>query len=61
MIPVLPDGDYHIFLADDFSFGTLGHPWEQTICVFGKPLIDVVEREGPKLLGRVVRRQGSAA
>ena len=60
MIPVVPDGDYHIFLADDFSYGTFGHPWEQTICVFGQPLIEVVERERPKLLGRVVRRDGAA-
>ena len=59
MIPVVPDGDYSIFLADDFSYGTFGHPWEQSICVFGQPLIDVVEHERPRLLGRVVRRNGS--
>lgn len=61
MIPVLPDGDYFIFLADDFSFGTFGHPWEQTICVLGQRLIDVVERERPRLLVHVVRRNGSVA
>jgi hypothetical protein len=25
-IPVLPDGDYSIFLAKDFNFGIFGHP-----------------------------------
>ncbi len=27
-IPILPDGDYYIFLAEDFRFGIFGHPWE---------------------------------
>ena len=37
---VYPDGDYYIFLGEDLSFGTFGHPWEQTICVFGRTLLD---------------------
>jgi Protein of unknown function (DUF2716) len=37
---VYPDGDYYIFLAADLSFGTFGHPWEQTICIFGQALLD---------------------
>ena len=39
-----PDGDYHVFLADDFTFGTFGHPWQQSLCIFGQPLLDRVER-----------------
>ncbi len=35
-IPVFPDGDYYAFLAEDMSTGTFGHPWEQTLCVWGK-------------------------
>ena len=35
--PVFPNGDYYIFLARDFSWGLFGHPWEQTICIFGEP------------------------
>ena len=34
-IPVLPNGDYFVFFAPDFSFGWLTHPCEQTVCVFG--------------------------
>ncbi|CAM4135964.1 DUF2716 domain-containing protein [Deinococcus marmoris] len=32
---VLPNGDYGITLADDWRWGTLGHPWEWSLCVFG--------------------------
>ncbi|WP_246426664.1 DUF2716 domain-containing protein [Paenibacillus rhizosphaerae] len=28
-----PDGDYHFFFARDFSWGILGHPWEETITI----------------------------
>ena len=37
-VPVYPDGDYYAFLTEDFSEGTFGHPWEQTLCVIGKRL-----------------------
>ena len=60
MIPVVPDGDYSIFLADDLSFGTFGHPWEQTVCFFGQPMLAAIERDRPKALDRVVRRHGAA-
>ncbi|WP_198347940.1 DUF2716 domain-containing protein [Plantactinospora sp. KBS50] len=30
-----PDGDYSIYLAEGFRFGTFGHPWELSLCVFG--------------------------
>src|SRR5262245_33738797 len=33
-LSVYPNGDYYAFLAADFSFGTFGHPWQQTLCVF---------------------------
>ena len=36
---VFPNGDYYIFLTEDMSMGTFGHPWEQTLCVFGEPLV----------------------
>ena len=38
-VPVYPDGDYYAFLREDFSEGTFGHPWEQTLCVIGERLI----------------------
>lgn len=60
-ISVFPDGDYHIFLAEDFSFGMFGHPWEETVCVFGERLLRAMEQHRPHLLTSVLRRDGNAA
>lgn len=30
-----PNGDYSIVVSEDMTSGTFGHPWEQTLCVFG--------------------------
>jgi hypothetical protein len=38
-IEPFPEGEYSFFLALDCSVGTFGHPWEQSICVFGEPLV----------------------
>jgi len=35
-VTVFPDGDYYAFLSEDMTAGTYGHPWEQTLCIFGK-------------------------
>jgi len=56
-IPVLPNGDYYIFLARDFSWGLFGHPWEWTMCLFGAPLLAAVAGEQIPLLTSVVRSQ----
>ncbi|MFA7767591.1 DUF2716 domain-containing protein [Streptomyces sp. NRRL S-448] len=37
---VYPDGDYHLYRTPELRFGTFGHPWEHTLCVFGAPLRD---------------------
>jgi hypothetical protein len=50
---MMPDGDYSIHLAEDFSYGTFGHPWEYSICVIGAPLL---ERVTPNLDDILVRR-----
>lgn len=34
-----PDGDYYFFIAEDFRFGYLGHPWQQKVWIFGNQLI----------------------
>jgi hypothetical protein len=39
-----PDGDYYFFIASDFSFGYLGHPWQQKVWVFGEVLISEFEK-----------------
>lgn len=38
-----PDGDYYFFIAEDFSFGFLGHPWRQEVWIFGEKLISEYE------------------
>lgn len=38
-----PDGDYYFFIAEDFSFGFLGHPWRQEAWIFGEKLISEYE------------------
>jgi hypothetical protein len=43
-VPVYPDGDYFAFFTPDFSDGTFGHPWEQTLCVIGRRLVDSLGR-----------------
>jgi hypothetical protein len=39
---VFPNGDYYIFLSEDMSSGTFGHPWQQTLCVFGESLVSTL-------------------
>lgn len=57
-VPVLPNGDYAIFLSQDMKLGIFGHPWEETICVFGKSLLQAVEKRIPLLFNTVVRING---
>jgi hypothetical protein len=54
-VPVLPDGDYYIFLAQDFGFGLFGNPHEKTLCVFGQALLEVLEQDRPLLLAKRAR------
>lgn len=44
-----PDGDYYFFIAKDFRFGYLGHPWQQKVWVFGECLIREFEKNVYKL------------
>lgn len=59
-VPVFPNGDYYGFFSQDFAIGTFGHPWEQSLCVIGQPL---VESLGRCLAGwlPVIRQGGVAA
>lgn len=43
-VPVFPDGDYFSFLVPDMTSGTFGHPWENTLCVFGQSLVGTLGR-----------------
>ncbi|MDX2702661.1 DUF2716 domain-containing protein [Streptomyces sp. PA03-6a] len=56
-----PDGDYFIYLSEDFSTGSFGHPWEESLCLFGEALLDAVSTEVDKVLGPSIRQAGTAA
>ncbi len=59
-VSVYPDGDYYMFFPDEapgpLRWGWFGHPWEQTICLFGAPLLAALPSPSPRLLARVLRR-----
>lgn len=55
-----PDGDYYVYLSEDFRTGSFGHPWEGSLCLFGQELLDAASAEVEKLLGRPIRRSGRA-
>jgi Protein of unknown function (DUF2716) len=57
-VPFIPDGDYYCFVDRELRFGTLGHPWEQTLCVFGDQLLAGLEAVFIDLLGSPIRRGG---
>ncbi|MCA1213102.1 MULTISPECIES: DUF2716 domain-containing protein [Bacillus amyloliquefaciens group] len=49
LVSVIPNGDYCFFIHQDFQWGLLGDPRQQTITVFGSPLIRAIERNAPVL------------
>ncbi|WP_235854588.1 DUF2716 domain-containing protein [Nonomuraea aridisoli] len=53
-----PDGDYYLYVTADLRLGTFGHPWEESLCVFGADLLAEVEADLTALLGTVMRRGG---
>lgn len=56
LVSAIPNGDYSIFLAPELGWGWFGHPWEQTICVFGAPLLAALVEAPPVLFTRALRR-----
>jgi hypothetical protein len=56
-----PDGDYYIYLAEDFSYGSFGHPWEHTVCLFGAGLLAEAGHAVSRVLGRPARCDGRPA
>lgn len=51
-VPVLPNGDHYIFLAPDLRFGLIGNCVEQTVCVFGRQLLDLLADDLPRVFDR---------
>lgn len=54
-IPVLPNGDHYTFLAQDFRFGMIGNCVDQTLCVFGRQLLDAFAIRQPLLFRKSAR------
>ncbi len=55
---IYPDGDHYIWLAEDLQYGTFGHPWEPSLCVFGEQLLAALTEIGDEALGRTLRTNG---
>jgi hypothetical protein len=49
----IADGDYAINAPYDLRFGTFGHPWEDSLCVWGVDLLAEVSDELDALLPRL--------
>lgn len=56
-----PNGDYYILLDEDFRFGSFGHPWEHSLCLFGTALLDADADEITRILPHIARRAGQPA
>ncbi|MFB7784033.1 DUF2716 domain-containing protein [Streptomyces vinaceus] len=52
-----PNGDYYLNVTHDLRLGTFGHPWEQTLTVWGPTLLAAIDAELTDLLGEPVRRR----
>jgi hypothetical protein len=53
---LFPNGDYTIFVGRDYAFGILGHPWEQSLCVFGARAEAAFTARNRNVLTTVLRR-----
>lgn len=58
-IPGLPSSEYHLFVTADHRLGSLGHPWEGTVCVFGIGFVDEYLKHSPLGKDRIIRRRDS--
>lgn len=59
-IPALPSGEYNIFVTADGRLGSLGHPWEESVCVFGAEFVTEYARHSPLGQDRIFRHRGAA-
>jgi hypothetical protein len=49
-----PDGDYCMHMTRDLRWGTFGHPWQQSLTIWG---CDLVGTLGADLASRLLARQ----
>lgn len=40
IVPIFPNGDYYIFTTKDMQNVWFGHPWQETITLFGEKIIN---------------------
>ena len=40
-----PNGDYHLFLSKNWSYGMFGHPWNKEIYIFGEKIINGFQKK----------------
>jgi uncharacterized protein DUF2716 len=38
-VPVFPNGDYFVHTPSDLRWGTFGHPWQQSLTIWGEDLV----------------------
>ncbi len=58
LVPVFPNGDYYAHMPGDLRWGTFGHPWQQTITIWGDELVRTL---GAELLTWLPRHPQSMA
>ena len=46
------------FFEKNLNFGVFGHPWEGTMCIFGKELITNIEQNTPSIFTEKMRVNG---
>ena len=44
-VPVFPNGDYYIHTTSDLRWGTFGHPWQQSLTIWGEELVHTLGTE----------------
>jgi hypothetical protein len=59
-IPALPSGEYHLFVTEDHRLGSLGHPWAQTLCIFGERFVEEYLLHTPVRPAKIIRQQAAS-
>jgi len=44
-VPVFPNGDCYVHMEPRARWGTFGHPWQESLCVWGDELVDSLGAE----------------
>lgn len=53
-VPVLPNGDHYVFLAEDYRFGIIA-TMDTSVCVFGADLLNALASDPPAVFTRLAR------